>query len=47
MAAFFLNSCMEIHLSAAEEKLMYADLGPLFSFELIHNENSWHLHSGY
>lgn len=46
-AYFFCASCMEILLSAAEEKLMHADLGPLFSFDLIHNENSWLLHSGY
>lgn len=46
-AYFFYGSCMEIPLSAAEEKLMHADLGPLFSFDLIHNENSWLLHSGY
>lgn len=44
---FFCGACMEILLSAAEEKLMHADLGPLFSFDLIHNENSWLLHSGY
>lgn len=46
-AYLFCGSCMEILLSAAEEKLMHADLGPLFSFDLIHNENSWLLHSGY
>lgn len=41
---------MEIHVSAAGEMLVWADLGsavdPLFSFGLIRKENSWHLHSG-
>lgn len=45
---FLFFSYMEIHLSAAEEKLAAcADLGLVFSFGLIHNENSWQLHSGY
>lgn len=38
---------MEIHLSAVGEKPVCADLGLLFSFGLIHKENSWQLHSGY
>lgn len=41
----FLTSCMEMRPSAVGEKPVCADLGLLFSFGLIHKENSWQLHS--
>lgn len=43
----FTASFMEICLSSVGEKPVCADLGLLFSFGVIHKENSWQLHSGY
>lgn len=43
----FMSLYMEIRLSAVAEKPVCADLSLLFSFGLIHKENSWQLHSGY